>query len=110
LLEKLGNINIEAAAAKIADWLTDLDIIKDNVTEDQVLDALSGIISGMIGNINVDAITQNLVDLIMQSDMVQNINGKVLKQLLEIKTYEFLIELGKDINAIDYIEISIVLK
>ncbi len=109
VMEGLSNLNAEAAAAKIADWLTDLGIIKDNVSEDQVLAALSDIVSGMIGNIDVDSTTQKLVDLIMQSNIVQNIDGKVLKQLIEIKTYEFLLELGKDINAIDYIEISIVL-
>jgi hypothetical protein len=110
LMQRLSEMNVEAAAGKIADWLTDLDFIKDNVSEEQVLDALTEIISGLIGNINVDQITQKLVDLILQSNIIQNIDGKVLKQLLEIKTYEFLIELGKEINAIDNIEVSIVIK
>ena len=51
---------------------------------------------------------KNLVDLILQSEIVENIDGAVLKQLIEIKTYELLIELGKHINAIDKIEFSII--
>jgi hypothetical protein len=110
VMQRLSEINAEAAAEKIADWLTDLDIIKDNVSEEELLAVLKDIISDLIGNINVDGITQKLVDMILQSDIVQKIDGKVLKQLLEIKTYEFLIDVGKEINAIDKIEISLVIK
>jgi len=107
LLEHLSEIDIEAAAQKITNWLLELNLIKDNITEERALAALTEIISQLIGNINVDEASQKLVDLILQSDIVQNIDGNVLKQLIEIKTYNFLIDLGNDINAIDTIEISI---
>ena len=107
VMERLSEINAEAAAEKIADWLTDLELIEDNVTEEQVLEALAGVISQLIGQIDVDEASQKLTDLILQSEMVGDIDGSILKQLLEIKIYEFLIELGKDINAIEKVEISI---
>ena len=110
VMEQLSEINIEAAAQKITDWLIDLELIKDNVSEEQVLDALAVIISQLISNINVDEASQKLVDQILQSGIVENIDGSVLKQLIEFKTYEFLIELQKEINSIDKIEIRIVLK
>jgi hypothetical protein len=110
VMEQLSEINIEAAAQKITDWLIDLELIKDNVSEEQVLDALTEIISQLISNINVDEVSQKLVDQILQSGIVENIDGSVLKQLIEFKTYEFLIELQKEINSIDKIEIRIVLK
>jgi hypothetical protein len=107
LMEQLSEINIEAAAQKITDWLFDLGIIKDNVSEEQVLNALTEIISQLISNINVDEASQKLVDRILQSGIVENIDGSVLKKLIEFKTYEFLIELQKEINSIDKIEIRI---
>jgi hypothetical protein len=107
LMEQLSEIDIEVAAQKITDWLLELGLIKDNITEEQALAALTEIINQLIGNINVDEASQKLVDLILQSNIVQNIDGNVLKQVIEIKTYNFLIDLGKDINAIDTIELSI---
>jgi actin-like ATPase involved in cell morphogenesis len=106
-MEQLSEINIEAAAQKITDWLFDLGIIKDNVSEEQVLDALTEIISELISNINVDEASQKLVDQILQSGIVENIDGSVLKQLIEFKAYEFLLELQKEINAIEKIEFRI---
>ncbi len=41
LVERISEINIDAAAEKIADWLTDLDILEDNVSEEEVLAALT---------------------------------------------------------------------
>ncbi len=65
-------------------------------------------ISDLISNnTDVDQITQKLVDMILQSGIVEKIDGKILKQVIEIKTYDLLIKLGKEINAIDTIELSI---
>jgi len=110
LMERLSEINVEAAAGIITDWLFDLGLIKDNISEEEVLDAIAGMIAELIGTINVDEASQKLVDLILQSEIVNSIDGKVLKQLLEIKIYELFIELGNDLNAIDTIEISIMVK
>ena len=110
VMERLSEINAEAAAEKIADWLTDLGILKDNISEEEVLAALTEIIGDLIGNTDVDEITQKLVDRILQSEIVENIDGDLLSQLLELKIYGFLIELGKEINAIDTIEIRLTIK
>jgi hypothetical protein len=107
VMQRLSDIDAEAAAAIITDWLFESGIIKDNITEEQVLAALTEGITGLIGQIDVDEATGKLVDLIMQSNIVQNVDRKVLKQMLEIKIYELLIELGKDINAIEKVEFSI---
>jgi len=109
VMERLSEINVEEAAQVITDWLLDLDLIKDNITEEEVLDALTGIIAGLIGEINVDQATQKLVDLILQSEITDHIDGDVLKRLIELKTYELLIKLGNDLNAIDTIELSIMI-
>lgn len=108
VLEKMSEMDIEAAAQKITDWLFELDLVEDDVLEEQVIAAITQIISELIGNINVDEASQKLVDLIMESNIIQNIDGDILKQLMEVKTYEFLIKLGKDINAVDTIELSII--
>ncbi len=110
VMERLSEINVEAAAGIITDWLFDLDLIEDGITEEQVEDAIAGIITELIGSINVDEASQKLVDLILQSEIVSNINGKVLKKLVEFKIYELLIALRNDLNAIDTIEISIMVK
>ena len=109
VMERLSEINVEEAAQVITDWLLDLDLIKDNITEEEVLDALTGIIAGLIGEINVDQATQKLVDLILQSEITDHIDGDVLKRLIELKTYELLIKFGNDLNAIDTIELSIMI-
>lgn len=110
VMERLSEINVEEAARIITDWLFDLGLIEDNITEEQVVDAIAGMIAELIGTINVDEASQKLLDLILQSELVNNIDGKVLKQLLELKIYELLIELGKDLNAIDTVELSIMVK
>ena len=74
------------------------------------MNALTEIISQFIGNINVDDASQKLTDLILQSGFVENIDGTILRQLIEFKTYEFLVELAKEINAIDKIEMSMIRK
>ena len=110
IMENLSQINIEAAAQKITDWLFELGIIRENITEEQIVEALTEKISELIGNIDVDEVTQKVVDIILESSIVENIDGSVLKQLLEIKIYEFLIDLGQYLNAIDKVEISIITK
>ncbi len=82
-MERLSEINVEAAARIITDWLSDLGLIGDNFTEEEILEAITGIIAELIGSINVDEASQKLVDLILQSEIVNNIDGKVLKLLVE---------------------------
>ena len=108
ILENLSEMDEEAVAEKIADWLTDLDLIEDNVSEEDLLAALTTIISDHIGNINVDEATQKIVDAILQSDIVVNMDGNIFKQLFELKIYEFLIEVEKNINAIEKFEVRII--
>ena len=110
VMERLSEINVEAAARIITDWLFDLGLIEDNFSEEQVLEALTGIIAELIGSINVDEASQKLVDLILESEIVNNIEGKILTQLMEFKIYGLLIDLRNDLDAIDTIEFSIMIK
>jgi len=105
VMERLSDLNVEAVAEKMAGWLSGL--IQENISEDEVLNALTVMIEKLIGSIDVDETSQKLVELLLQSDIVENIDGTVLKRLIEFKTYDFLIEVGKEINAIDKIEIRI---
>ena len=107
VMENLSELNVEAVAEKLAEWLTDLGLIEDNISEEQLLSALEDIISDLIGEINVDNATQKLVDAILQSNIVNNIDGAVLKQLLELKIYEFLLHVEQQLNAINNIEFSL---
>lgn len=107
VMENLSELNVEAVAEKLAEWLTDLGLIEDNISEEQLLSALADIISDLIGEINVDSATQKLVDAILQSNIVNNIDGAVLKQLLELKIYEFLLHVEQQLNAIESIEFSL---
>ena len=107
VMENLSDLDVEAVAEKIADWLTDLELIEDNVTEEQLISALTDIIADLIGEINVDNATQKLVDAILQSNVVNNIDGAVLKQVLELKIYDFLLHVEQQLNAINNIEFSL---
>lgn len=110
IMERLSEINVEETAQLITEWLFDLGLIKDNVTEEQVVEALTAIISELIGNINVDEASQKLVDLILQSDFIDNIDGAILQQVLELKTYQLLIELDNDLSALEKVELSLIMK
>ena len=110
IMENLNNLDMEAVAEKLADWLTDMELIKNNVSEEEILNALTTIISDLIGAINVDDATQKLVDKLMESNLIINLDGDVLKQVVEIKIYAFLIQLEQQLNAIDSIEYSLVRK
>ena len=110
LMEKLGAINIEAAAQEIVDWLSEAGIIKDNISEEQVLEILNEIISELIGNINDDEVSQKLVDAILESNVVSNIDGAILNLLIKFKSYQLLNYIQNDLNAIDKVEFRIIRK
>jgi hypothetical protein len=110
IIEQISEINIDAAAKLITHWLFDLGIVQDNITEEQVLAALTQIISQQISNINSEEVSEKLVYFIMQSNIVENIDGKVLENLVELKAYELLVDISNSLNSIDEIELSIIKK
>ena len=107
ILEAFQKIDIEKVAKIIAEWIIDLGLISDNITEDQLIAKLSEILSGLIGNINPDEAAEKLVELILENDLVKNLDGKLLKFVLESKLYELMNTLAGDVNAIDNFEIVI---
>lgn len=107
ILEALNNVNMERIAELISSWLIESGIIKDNLDPEEVISRLTDILIVLIGNVNPDNVTQQLVDLILQSDIVQDMDGAILKKLLEFKIYQLLLSIGREVNAIELIEVSI---
>jgi hypothetical protein len=111
VLKAISDLDKELAAQKITDWLFDLGIVKDNIDKDQVIATLTQIISNIIQE-NVDAaqVTQRLVDAILGSNIVENIEGTLLKKVLAAKIYMFMIDILKEINAIEEMNFSMIRK
>ncbi len=78
--------------------------------EEELIAALADGISKIIGHVDPDNVTQQLVDFLLNNNLVNVLDGKVLKQVLEIKIYELLGAVAGNMNAIDGIEIVIQLK
>jgi hypothetical protein len=110
ILEALNDADMEKIAELISKWLIESGVIADNIDKEQVIETLTEILSAIIGNVDPDQVTQQLVDLILNSDIVENIDGKILSKILEIKIYQLLITIGKDVNAIDHIEVELIKK
>lgn len=110
ILESLNEVDMERVARLLSKWLIESGIIQDNISEEQVIAKLTEILSDLIGNINPDETTEKLVELILNSNIVNNIDGKILSKFLELKIYQLLLSIGRNINAIDLIEVSIKIK
>jgi hypothetical protein len=106
LLEAINDLDMEHIAKLITKWLLESDIVGD-IDEEQIVSLLTSILAQLIGNVNPDNVTKQLVSLILESDIVQGIDGTILSRLLEFKIYQLLLTIGRDINAIELIEVSI---
>jgi len=107
LLEAFQTADLEKIAETIATWIIELDIMSDKITEEQLITALTAIISDMIGTIDPENAAERLVELILESELVDLLDGNLLKRVLESKIYELLYTVGKNMNAINNFEISI---
>lgn len=107
IIQQINQVNIENVAQIITEWLFELNLVDPGVLEEQLQAAIAAKLGDMIGNVNVDEVTQIIVDWLLSSGLVQNIDGDVLKMVLEIKTYQLIIDIGKHINAIETIELTI---
>lgn len=107
IIEVLHQVDIERVAKIIAKWIIDSGLIGDNLTEEQLVEALTTIISDLIGKVDPDEVAQKLVDLILESRLVNIADGTILKLVIEIKIYELLGAIAGNINAIDHIEVVI---
>ena len=107
ILEAFQEADLEKIAETIAQWIIELDLISDNITEEQLVAKLAEIIGDMIGNIDPENASQTLVDLILENELVKQLDGKILKQVLETKIYELLYTIAGDLNAIDNIQLTI---
>lgn len=110
LLEAFQEADVEKIAMTIAGWINDTGIMPGDITEEELIDELAEIISELIGKINPDDVTQALVDLLLNNNLVDILDGRILKKVLEIKIYELLGAVARNVNAINDIEIVIQLK
>jgi hypothetical protein len=108
IIEVLNDTDMEKIAELISTWLIDSGVISDNIDKEQVISTLTEILSGIIGNVDPDEATQQLVDLILNSEIVENIDGNILSKIIEIKIYQLLVSVGGDLNAIEQIELEII--
>ena len=110
LLEAFQEADVERIAHTIANWIIDMGLIPDDLTEEELIAALAEGISKIIGHVDPDNVTQQLVDFLLNNNLVNVLDGRILKQVLEIKIYELLGAVAGNMNAIDGIEIVIQLK
>ncbi len=111
ILDSIANINVEASAKKITEWLFDLDIIKDNLNQETVINKISDIINQLIiDKIDAHNIAQKLTEAIMSSNIVEGIDSTFLKKIITIKTYEFLLTISNSLNAVESVEVKLIIK
>ncbi|NPD47748.1 hypothetical protein [Lentimicrobium sp. S6] len=108
ILESISHIDAEASAEVITDWLFSLGIVNDNMDKEMVIQKLTEIFAQLIeDNVDPDQIAQKLTEAILNSNIVQNIDGSLLKKLLSLEIYELLFRISKQYNAIESINISL---
>ena len=110
LLEAFQEADIEKIAETISQMIVDAGLLPDDLTQEDLTAALTLLLEDLIGKINPDEATQKLVDLLLNNDLVNTLDGVVLKKVLEIKIYELYGKVASNINAIDKIEIILQVK
>ena len=103
LLGAFQETDLEKISRTIASWITELGLLPEDLTEEELITSLSVLIGDLIGNVDPDNITQKLVDLLLNNKLVEKLDGKILKEVLEVKIYELLGRLAGNVNAIDNI-------
>lgn len=110
LLEAIQEADIEEIARAISRWIVDTGLLPDDLTEEDLVAVLALLLEDLIAQIDPDEATQNLLDFLRDSDLVKNIDGKILKEVLTIKIYELYGRIAGSVNAIEGIELVIELK
>lgn len=110
VLEAINKLEMEQVAGVIAKWLIESGIIEDAIDEEVVIEKLTEIITELLLNADSEKLSQKFTELILQSDLVQGVDGKLLSKWLEFKLYELFINLGRNFNAIESIEIELIRK
>lgn len=109
ILERLNDVNMEEVALVLTDWLIESGIV-DKIDEEIVNQKLVAIIAEMLGNVDPDQATEVLIQKIKESGIGGDIDGEILSRLIELKLYQFLIEIERVINSLEQIELSIIRK
>jgi hypothetical protein len=107
ILEVLSDADMERIAKELSGLITEAGLIPEDLTEEQLTEALTGLLGNLIGTIDPDEATEKLLTLLLDNNLVKNLDGKILMQVLETKIYELLYTIAGDVNAIDNIEIII---
>ena len=107
LLEAFQETDLEKISQTIALWITELGLGPEDLTAEELITALSVLIGDLIGNVDPGNVTQKLVDLLLNNNLVEILDGKILKEVLEVKIYELLGRLAGNVNAIDSIVLVI---
>lgn len=108
LLEGFQDLDMERIAKVITQWIIDADLKPERLTEEELIEKLAEGIALLIGNINPETATQAIVDLLLNSDLVEKIDGTVLKKIIEVKILELYGTISSNANAIQ--DINIVFK
>lgn len=109
ILERLNAVDMEELAQRITEWLMDSGIVEE-IDEEMVQEKIAIIIAEMIGNVDPDQATEILIQKIKESGIGSQIDGEILSRIIELKLYQFLIEIERVINSLEQIELSIIKK
>lgn len=107
ILEVLSDADMERIAKVLSRLISEAGLIPEDLNEEQLTEALTGLLGNLIGTIDPDEATEKLLTLLLDNNLVKNLDGKILIQVLETKIYELLYTIAGDVNAIDNIEIII---
>ena len=110
LLEAFQEADVEQIAGLIAAWILELDLKPEDLTKEELIAQLSIVISQLIGNMDPENATQVLLDLLLENDLIEQLDGRILQTVLEFKIYELYGIVAGSINAIDGVEIVISVK
>ncbi len=110
ILVTLKEADAEKISEEIADWITDSDIISDNLSREELVAGISMVMEQVLGDMDPDNVSEQLVDLLLQNDLVTNLDGVILSKVLEIKAYQLFLKVKRNINSIEKIEITLIQK
>jgi hypothetical protein len=107
ILETFQEADLEKIAETFAEWFIELDFVAGNITKEELIGTLTGIISELLSSIDPEESTTRLVELILESEIVGNLEGEILQMVLESKIYELILSVAGYYNAIDHVELII---
>ena len=107
VLETWSEADLEKVAGIMTDWIVETFAESDLPGKEEIESGIGAILETLIGSVNPEKVSEQLVQLILESDIIQGIDGDLLSVILKFKLYELLLETARDLNSIESIVITL---